>query len=276
MSTAAPQAVPARTLVDGERRNRGFVARSRSPGRLYVLIAAAPAESDALQHAWTGQAVDVQPCPNLAAALVLIGRLSPHMVVVGDWAGPLGPVEFVESLRDVDTEVPVIVGVDDAQTALGSALLAAGVTAIVRRPFAPGKVLRLLHASQDVPFGTKPLPIDLGRLRVDGVSPRIWLDGVESTIPAMEYLLLRYLAERHGEILPRRELLEAVWGEGATRSSNSLAVHLHRLRNRLEGDGGEWIRPIRNIGYQFLVPPRAPGPGNPGRPESLAEIDAAT
>ncbi len=254
--------------MDGERRAGEFLARSPSPGRLYVLVAAAGAESDALQHAWTGQAVDVQPCPNLASALVLVGRLSPHMVVVGDWAGPLGPVEFVQSLREVDTEVPVIVGVDDAQTGLDSQLLATGVTAIVRRPFAPGKLLRLLHASQEVPFEAKPLPIDLGRLRVDGVSPRIWLDGVESTIPAMEYLLLRYLAERHGEILPRRELLTAAWGEGATRSSNSLAVHLHRLRTRLDGDGGEWIRPIRNIGYQFLVPPRVHGL------ESLADLNS--
>ena len=234
-----------------------------------MLVAATRVDSDVLQHAWIGQAVDVQPCPNLAAALVLIGRLSPHMVVVGDWTGPLGPVDFVESLREVDTEVPVIVGIDDAAPpGLGSELLTAGVTAIVRRPFAPAKVLRLLHASQDVPFETRPLPIDLGRLRVDGVSPRIWLDGVESTLPAMEYLLLRYLAERHGEILPRRELLEAAWGEGASRSSNSLAVHMHRLRARLEADGGEWIRPIRNIGYQFLVPPRGLGGCDPAQPES--------
>jgi DNA-binding response OmpR family regulator len=266
VSTATPN--PIRTLIDGERRNRSFLARSHSPGRLYVLVAATRLETDALQHAWIGQAVDVQPCPNLAAALVLIGRLSPQSVVVGDWTGPLGPVNFVESLREIDTEVPVIVGIDDAQTSLGSDLLAAGATAIVRRPFAPAKVLRILHACQDVPFEIRPLPIDLGRLRVDGVSPRIWLDGVESTLPAMEYLLLRYLAERHGEILPRRELLEAAWGEGATRSSNSLAVHMHRLRGRLEGDGGQWIRPIRNIGYQFLVPPRRPGTSKPG-PRSM-------
>ena len=260
-----------RTLINGQRRNRPFLPRSHSPGRLYVLLAATRGETDALQHAWTGQAVDVQPCPNLASALLLIGRLSPQMVVVGEWTGPLDPVKFIESLREIDTEVPVIVGIDDAQTGLGSDLLAAGATAIVRRPFAPAKVLHLLHASQDVPFETRPLPIDLGRLRVDGVSPRIWLDGVETTLPAMEYLLLRYLAERHGEILPRRELLEAAWGKGATRSSNSLAVHIHRLRGRLEGDGGQWIRPIRNIGYQFLVPPRRSATVPP-RPE----IDAAT
>ena len=56
------------------------------------------------------------------------------------------------------------------------------------------------------------LPIDLGRLRVDGAATRIWVDGVESLIPAMEFVLLRYLAERHGEIVTREELVSAALG----------------------------------------------------------------
>ena len=104
-------------------------------------------------------------------------------------------------------------------------------------------------------FRVRPLPIDLGRLRVDGAAARIWVDGTESLIPAMEFLLLRYLAERHGEIVTREELVCAGWGEGAAVPSNSLNVHLARLRRRFPGDSGEhWIRPIRGIGYQFLVP----------------------
>lgn len=125
---------------------------------------------------------------------------------------------------------------------------------------------RLLYSTNGAAHLIKPLPIDLGRLRVDGAAPRMWLDGMETVLPAMEFLLLRYLAERHGEILPRRELLTAAWGDRPSVSSNSLAVHLARLRNRLEGDIGEdWIRPIRGIGYQFLVPPRLPTQHGPVR-----------
>ncbi len=78
---------------------------------------------------------------------------------------------------------------------------------------------------------------------------------MESLIPAMEFLLLRYLAERHGEVVTREELVTAGWGEGAVVPSNSLNVHLARLRRRFSPDSGEhWIRPIRGIGYLFLVP----------------------
>ena len=135
--------------------------------------------------------------------------------------------------------------------------MAAGATAVVRRPFSPEATLRLLDSSAPAggSYRIRPLPIDLGRLRVDGAATRIWVDGVESLIPTMEYMLLRYLAERHGEIVTREELVSAGWGERATVPSNSLSVHLTRLRRRFPADaGGDWIRTVRGIGYQFIVP----------------------
>lgn len=53
----------------------------------------------------------------------------------------------------------------------------------------------------------------------------------------------------------RVELFDAVWGERGDRSSNTLTVHLGRIRRRLEGPHAEeWIRSIRGFGYQFVVP----------------------
>lgn len=231
--------------------------RSRAPDRLLVLLTCGPAESDELQQAWAGQAIDVWNCPDLAATLVRIGQSGPDMVIVGESRGVLGPVDFLLGLRQVDTDTPVIVGLDDARLQLGSEILDAGATAVVRRPFSPSAVLRLLDSSitGGGTFQVRPLPIDLGRLRVDGAAPRIWVDGAESLIPAMEYVLLRYLAERHGEIVTREELVSAGWGERATVPNNNLSVHLARLRRRFPpGSGEDWMRPVRGIGYQLIVP----------------------
>jgi len=239
--------------------------RPRAPHRLMVLLACDPIESERLRQAWVGQTIDVECTPDLATALVCTGQLGPSMVVVGDPGGLLGPVEFLRALRRVDTVTPVIVGLgDDPQVA--SDALAAGATAVVGRPFSPEAVLRLLDSSvpDGASFQLRPLPIDLGRLRVDGAATRIWVDGAECLIPAMEFLLLRCLAERHGEVVTRDELVRAGWGDGATVPSNSLNVHLARLRRRFPLESTEqWIRPIRGVGYQFLVPAA-------GRPHYLA------
>ena len=103
---------------DGRRRSRVPVdawraGRLRAPERLVVLLACGQAESDVLQQAWVGQAIDVLTCPDLAVALVRIGQSAPDMVIVGGSSGPLGAVDFLLALRQVDPDTPVIVGLDD-------------------------------------------------------------------------------------------------------------------------------------------------------------------
>ena len=71
-----------------------------------------------------------------------------------------------------------------------------------------------------------------------------------------EFLLLRALVERPGEVLDREELLH----QGRLRSSasddRSIDVQMSRLRRKLEAGGGDvqLIRTIRNRGYRFDVP----------------------
>ena len=242
--------------------------RLSTPDRLLVLLACGATETDRLRRAWVGQAIDVECSADLATALVRTGQLGPSMVVISDSNGVLGPVDFLRALRQADTQTPVIVGLREDGPEVGSDALSAGATAVVRRPFSPEAVLRLLDSSapQRGSFKVRPLPIDLGRLRVDGTATRIWVDGVETLIPAMEFVLLRYLAERHGEIVTRAELISAGWGEGATVPSNSLNVHLGRIRRRFPpGAGDRWMRPIRGIGYQLLLPV-----GDCAQPETAA------
>jgi len=103
----------------------------------------------------------------------------------------------------------------------------------------------------------RPLTIDLGRLRVDSAVPQMWLDGRRISLPPMEFLVLRFLAERIGELVTRQEILDAVWGENTSTRSTTLTVHMLRLRKRFGDDDAnpQWIRAIRGLGYQFNVPP---------------------
>lgn len=229
--------------------------RLSAPDRPLVYLACDADETDMLRHAWDGQTVDIESGPDLALALVRTGQFSPDMFVVGNSTGVIGPLDFVRTLRNAGATVPIVVGI--APTGASAAdLLGAGATAVLQRPFSPEAVLGLLKATSAVgSFQIKPLPIDLGRLRVDGIATRMWVDGDEYLIPAMEHLLLRYLAERHGEIVSREELVSVAWGQSGSMMSNSLAVHLARVRRRFQAySGDDWIRSVRGCGYQLLVP----------------------
>jgi DNA-binding response OmpR family regulator len=242
----------ARLLAEFTNRDRALARRR------VVLLVGTDDEARDLAAAWTGQSIELNVCADLLTALLRIGRSSLDVAVIGANAGAVTAGDFLRALRGEGNDLPVIVGVDETQRDIGVDALTAGATAIVRRRFDADDLLRILSGTapsgQAIPI--RPLPIDVGgRLRVDGASPRMWLDGQESLLPPVEYLLLRYLASRPEEILSREELFDAVWGSRGTRVSNTLTVHLARLRRRLHsGDGHDWIRPIRGFGYQFLAP----------------------
>ncbi len=258
MSTAS-------TSVDGR-----WAGGLRAAGRLLVLLGCRADEAADVRRGWVGQAVDVEHRADLAAMLYLAGRVAPDVIVLGTIDDGLPPADFLRALRQVDQATPVLAGARQHDPAARRALEAAGATVIVALPLAAAPLLTAVaRALGECPaFHAKPMVLDLGRLRIDGAGPRIWVDDVQCVIPPMEFLLLRYLAERHGQIISRMELVSAAWQEPVDRHSNSLSVHVARLRRRFCDITGEaWIRPVRGFGYQLTVPAARVRrrPGTPSR-----------
>lgn len=243
-------------------RQRAVLAgRTAAPDRLAVLLV----ESDTdIAHdiigALAGQPVEMRLCTDPAEALLLVGRACPDVVVLGPATGLLGAVEFLSLVRAAETWLPVVVGAGAGAGDFAARAAELGVAAVVPRPYRPRELLGLLRSLAPRPdcLELRPLTIDLGRLRIDGAAPQFWLDGRAVSLPPMEYLLLRYLAQRVGAVASRRELITAVWGERAKERSNTLTVHIVRLRKRLGDDDQHpvWIKAVRGLGYQFTVPAR--------------------
>lgn len=85
----------------------------------------------------------------------------------------------------------------------------------------------------------------------------IWLDGDEASSIALTTTtsrLLAFLLERHGEVVPRDEILNFVWDAHGLRSSNnSLNKYISDLRNifRNMGYSEEIIITVPRIGFMF-------------------------
>lgn len=249
------------------RRKACIAGRAGPPERLAVLMVDELVHADRLRAALVGQKVEIAAIGDAAHGLLAVGRMCPDVVVLGRPSGPLTATEFVEVLREDEPDLPLVVGIgaDDTSLAGRAAILGASVLA---HPFAPDQLLRTLSASghaQD-PVELRPLTLELGRLRIDGLAPQIWLDGQLVRLPMREFLLLRFLAERVGSVLTYSEILSAIWGREDTGKSarNTLGVHIMRLRKRL-GDNDlpdtrqQWIQVVRGLGYQFTIPSSSAG-----------------
>ncbi len=70
-----------------------------------------------------------------------------------------------------------------------------------------------------------------------------------------EFRLLHYFVEHRGEVVPRDQLLDTVWGHDASLEPRTVDVHIRRLRKALNGPGeSDLIRTVRTAGYALETP----------------------
>jgi len=110
--------------------------------------------------------------------------------------------------------------------------------------------------------------IRVGDVVLDRLNQQVWRAGRLVQMPQREFDLLRLLMENAGQTVPRRELLDQVWGEGWIGYPRTLNVHIYRLRTKLEDDcsAPRYIQTVRSYGYRFAVPATSPAEGTRQQP----------
>ncbi|URW75648.1 winged helix-turn-helix domain-containing protein [Sphingomonas donggukensis] len=95
-------------------------------------------------------------------------------------------------------------------------------------------------------------PIGIGELIIDRIARRVTRAGQRLTLHPREFDLLLHLAHHAGQTVPRSALLEAVWGLRFDPGTNVVAVHVSRLRAKLDrGFAQAMLHTEKGIGYRL-------------------------
>ena len=87
-------------------------------------------------------------------------------------------------------------------------------------------------------------------LSVDPAAHRVSRGRDEIKLNAKEVSLLHFLIRRASQIVPRRTLIDAVWGYESNIESNTLDAFIHLLREKVDGPPGpKLIHTVRGVGY---------------------------
>jgi DNA-binding response OmpR family regulator len=97
----------------------------------------------------------------------------------------------------------------------------------------------------------------LGNRTIDIEALEIRGGGDTIHLTVMEADLLRYLLERPGKIIARKELLENVWRVHEDTDTRAIDNFLVRLRRYLEPDPAHPVHflTVRGVGYRFVAEP---------------------
>ena len=94
--------------------------------------------------------------------------------------------------------------------------------------------------------------LELHGLKINTNEAKVYKNGNEIVLTAMEYRLLLILLNNKGRVLSRNQLLENIWDiDGIFVNDNTLTVYIKRLRDKIEdnSDNPQIIKTVRKIGY---------------------------
>lgn len=184
-------------------------------------------------------------CRDGAQALLAVGAERPNVLVI---AARIETVDVAVVTATVRTrwDLPILIGVGAGEDERARQALAAGASAVIARPYDIDAI---------APFAVNPDDeFDVfvaGPIYVDRRCYETRVGGRDVQLTQRELELLVFLMEQRGKVASTDEISLAVWGRRA--DTNTVAVHVKRLREKLGGDPehGEFIRTIRGAGYRL-------------------------
>jgi two-component system alkaline phosphatase synthesis response regulator PhoP len=181
---------------------------------------------------------------------------NPDLIVLDIMLPGLDGIELLTQLRR-ESDVYVIMltaKTEETDKIIG---LSVGADDYLTKPFSPRELVARIKAAlrrygkSGAMFDSRVLKFN--RLRIDPEARLVWKDDEQVDLTAIEFDLLHTLAEHHGRVLSREQLLEQVWGHDFYGEERVVDVHLGHVRKKIEDNPAqpEFIITVRGVGYRF-------------------------
>jgi two-component system alkaline phosphatase synthesis response regulator PhoP len=187
------------------------------------------------------------------AGLKSARAFKPDLIILDVMLPGMDGIELLSRLRrESDAYVIMLTArTEETDKIIG---LSVGADDYVTKPFSPRElVARVKAALRRIEVGAgsggERGVLSFKHIRIDGGARKVSVDEKPVELTAIEFDLLKALAENRGHVLSREQLLEKVWGGEYFGEIRVVDVHLGHIRQKIGRD--ELIATVRGVGYRF-------------------------
>lgn len=165
--------------------------------------------------------------------------------------------EIIKEIRK-KLEIPLIVvsaRTDDIDKIRG---LGFGADDYLTKPFSPAELVARIqsHIKRYERLMGKSVATEIiahRGLEINTASHKVFLNGKEVQLTTKEYELLLFLASNPNIVFSKEQIFDALWGEDYYGDTATVAVHIQKIRKKIEKDPSapEYIETVWGAGYRF-------------------------
>jgi DNA-binding response OmpR family regulator len=188
-------------------------------------------------------------------------KQKPDILVLDVMMPKLDGFELAKKIRQTDKITPIIFLTAKSQVKDVVAGFETGANDYLKKPFSveelivrmkvllsPNRLLNNTNTTRQEPLKA----ITIGKLVYDPVRNNLKYGATVKHLTARESELLNLLCRHQHDVIPRKELLQKLWGDDNFFNARSLDVFITRLRRHLKADAQVQLINIRGVGYKLV------------------------
>ena len=212
--------------------------------------------SNAIKIYLENEGYNIFKANNGLEALEVIEEKEIHLIIMDIMMPKMDGIRATMKIRE-SNNIPVIMlsaKAEDIDKIMG---LNIGADDYITKPFNPLELIARVRSQlrRYTTLGsleTKENLFKSGGLIIDDECKNVTIDGNEVNLTPVQYKILKLLTANAGRVFSIDQIYEKVWNETAINPENTLAVHIRKIREKIEINPKEpkYLKVVWGVGYK--------------------------